>query len=286
MKKLFAMLMICSALLALTACGTKPNEDTSAAGDQQTQEPTIETMPQLTRLPALQIAAEVTEGRIPGGEYTLPTEQIDLVEWEQTGAVGLLEEEDSVAFYAVEGKENSPALLRWGKRLAEFDWMYITPRAIGPELQLCDPDGDGEEELLVNCYGGSGTGVSLEFLHVVERTENGTLTDYALPWDGVKTALNQQLQVVSSERGLAAALGLELVDITAAVGETVPADLRMEVGEVANYDWDDELLTASFGVVANGEGIPALSCYAAQAEAVLQYADGVFTLTEVHLSAY
>jgi len=284
MKKLFAMLMICSALLALTACGTKPNEDTSAVGDQQTQEPTIETMPQLTRLPELTIAAEETAGRVPGGAYTLPTEVIDLVEWEQTGAVGLLAEDGSAAFYAVEGKESNPALLCWGKRQAEFDWAYITPRAIGPALWLCDPDGDGKEELLVNCYGGSGTGVSLDYLHVVERSGD-TLTDYALPWDGVKSALNEHLQVFATDRGIHAALGLETVDITAALGENTPADLKIELGEIAYYDWDGEQLTASFGVVANGEGIPPLSCYVANVEAALHYADGVFTLTEVHLSA-
>ena len=55
------------------------------------------------------------------------------------------------------------ALLRWGDSLAEFDWLYATPQAIAPELWLFDADGDGGDEAVVSCYGGSGTGVSLEY---------------------------------------------------------------------------------------------------------------------------
>lgn len=35
---------------------------------------------------------------------------------------------------------------------------------------------------MVCCYG-SGTGVSIEQLHIVEKNEDGTLTDYRLPED-------------------------------------------------------------------------------------------------------
>ena len=44
-----------------------------------------------------------------------------------------------------------------------------------------DLDGDGKDELIVLTYVGSGTGVSIYDLHVLEKNPDGTLTDYAMP---------------------------------------------------------------------------------------------------------
>ena len=54
---------------------------------------------------------------------------------------------------------------------------------MAPRLRQVDADGDGAEELAVVCCYGSGTGVSIEQLHIVEKNEDGTLTDYRLPED-------------------------------------------------------------------------------------------------------
>ena len=132
MKKLFAIFVALTMLLTLTACGAKKEEPVPPA--PETQETPVEPAPELAALPELQIEAEKVEGRIPGGAYDLPEEVISMVEWNWTGAVGLLAEVDDVAFYALEGKESNPALLCWGDSQAEFDWWYSTPQAIEPEL--------------------------------------------------------------------------------------------------------------------------------------------------------
>lgn len=55
-----------------------------------------------------------------------------------------------------------------GGREQTYDWLYMTPRGIEPQLQARDYDGDGREELAVDLYIGSGTGLSIEELHIVD----------------------------------------------------------------------------------------------------------------------
>lgn len=58
-----------------------------------------------------------------------------------------------------------------------YDWSYLTPRFILPRMELADFDRDGKEELAVILYVGSGTGYSVEELHIVEVSENKVLSD-------------------------------------------------------------------------------------------------------------
>lgn len=68
-------------------------------------------------------------------------------------------EDGAAAFYAL--AEEGSLLLRWDGSLAQFRWNDRTPRCISPQLWWTDADGDGEDELAVSCYAGSGTGVSV-----------------------------------------------------------------------------------------------------------------------------
>jgi hypothetical protein len=45
---------------------------------------------------------------------------------------------------------------------------YLTPRTILPKLRVQDFDGDGADELAVVLYVGSGTGIAMTELHIVE----------------------------------------------------------------------------------------------------------------------
>lgn len=58
-----------------------------------------------------------------------------------------------------------------------FGWSYLTPRFILPGIQAGDFDSDGTEELAVILYVGSGTGVSIEDLHIVEMDEESEPSD-------------------------------------------------------------------------------------------------------------
>ena len=270
-------------LLTLTACGDKKTQQEQPTHAPAAELPLAETLPELNSAKAAELGAWDTEGRLPGGEYDLPEKLTSMEDWQQSGGVALLAEQGDVAFYAVEGKEKSVALLRWGDSLAEFDWLYVTPRGIEPTLWLRDVDEDGVDEVVVNCYGGSGTGVSLEFLHIVEKSEDGTLTGCELPWQEVEKAVGEQLQILNLNGSTYAALGRELVDITAAVKEQQVRVEAVSLGAVAAYRPAEEGLTCSFGVVAEGEGIPYLAMYVATVEGDVRYENGFFTLENLHL---
>ncbi|HWQ29786.1 MAG TPA: hypothetical protein VN549_02260 [Negativicutes bacterium] len=68
-----------------------------------------------------------------------------------------------------------------------YDWYYLTPRFILPSLYTGDYDSDGEEEVAVVTYTGSGTGYAVEDLHIVESGKAEILSrdpdskDYFVP---------------------------------------------------------------------------------------------------------
>ena len=283
MKKGFAVCLALTLLLTLTACGNKKAEQESPNPPPVTQEPAVEVPVELLPVEDVEVAADGMEGRLPGGDYDLPEEVVPMIDWQWSGAVALLAQEGDVAFYAVEGKESSPALLRWGDSQAEFDWCYSTPQAIEPELWVYDIDGDGETEVAVDCYGGSGTGVSMEYLYVVEKEADGTLVSYELPWQAIAKALNEQLQTVLLAEGTYAALGRELVDISADLENVEAENVKVALGQVVSYRPLENGLACRFGVVAEGKGIPSLSLYVAEVEGEAHYENGIFTLENLHL---
>lgn len=75
------------------------------------------------------------------------------------------------------GEESVGVTLQVGDRSRHFDWVYMTPRQIEPVMEVNDYDGDGEDELSIVLYVGSGTGISIEELHIIELNE-ATLEDH------------------------------------------------------------------------------------------------------------
>jgi hypothetical protein len=63
-----------------------------------------------------------------------------------------------------------------------YEWNYLTPRRILPEMNVGDYDNDGDDELSIVLYVGSGTGFSVEELHIIELSEKRTLSE--TPSDG------------------------------------------------------------------------------------------------------
>lgn len=79
-----------------------------------------------------------------------------------------------------------------------FDWSYLTPRGILPEITTADFDGDGTNEIGVNLYVESGTGMSVEQLHIVKSTKdssgNDCLVDYQFMEDDYTAQIAEILQ--------------------------------------------------------------------------------------------
>lgn len=62
-------------------------------------------------------------------------------------------------------------LLTVGDKKCYYNWIAFTPRFILPRMFACDFDKDGKDELAVILYVGSGTGVSVEELHLLEISD-------------------------------------------------------------------------------------------------------------------
>ena len=95
--------------------------------------------------------------------------------------------------------------------------------------------------------------------------------------------MDDQLQTFSMNDGIYAALGRELLDITADISEFNAEDLKVCMGQVARYKQGEEGLECAFGVVVEGKGIARLTTYVGVVEGTLRYEDGVFTLSDLHL---
>lgn len=284
MKRLLAGSLLC---LLLAGCAA-PAADTSDPADAGTEAAVSAALPETEDLPVLSAPAVVTEGRTPGAAYDLPEEVRRMAEWDQTAEpTALLARTADAALYGLAGDEDQ-LLLRWGDALAEFDWPYRTPRTVAPRLRQVDADGDGAEELAVVCCYGSGTGVSIEQLHIVEKNEDGTLTDYRLPEDDLCGGqLTAALRVETVEGRTFAVLGRELLEITELTeGRTPPQGLA--AGSIVGFDVDPD---DPYGVPIRfrgsawleGEDYPPTAWYAADLSARVQYENGMFTLSGLHL---
>ena len=199
----------------------------------------------------------------------------------------LLARTEDAALYGLAGEE-SRLLLRWGDALAEFDWPYRTPRTVAPRLWQVDADGDGAEELAAVCYAGSGTGVSMEQLHIVERNEDGTLTDYCLPEEDLCGGqLKEALRVETVGDRTFAVLGRELLEITELTEDRAPPQ-RLAAGSIVAFDVDPEdpdgmPIRFRGSAWLEGEDYPPTAWYGADLSAWVRYENGVFTLSGLHL---
>lgn len=122
--------------------------------------------------------------------------------------------ERELSLYGVTKWLDSSALLRWGDSLAEFSWSFGGPLIVEPQLWCWDVDSDGQEEVVVINHVGSGTGTSIEELHVVKKDGDGTLTDYCFPESLWQEDLSGLLSVVSDGGQTYTVLGADLVDLT------------------------------------------------------------------------
>ena len=278
MKRLLPALL---ALTLLSGCGARE---------------TASSLPETSPAQQISAPAVVTEGREPEEDDDLSAALDGFSEWMHNStldqnSVGLLAElpEQDVALYGVrDHRGDDRALLRWEDSLAEFDWNFGGPLTVEPRLWCWDADDDGQDEVVLVNHVGSGTGVSIEELHIVEKNEDGALTDYAFPEELWRDQLSALLTLVKGNNRVWVSLGRELVDITSQLPENLePETLRgLGTGNVAGFDTDwprgaDIRFSGSVCLDADGYN----SWYVADISAYVSYAGGVFTLSDLHLNS-
>lgn len=288
MKRLLPLLLT---IALLSGCGGTPVPAQPQDPPEAAPEPSETAfLPPLTELAELSTPAAVTEGRVPAGPYTLPQKLSDGPILEDSFPVLLAELPEADA--RVYGLAWDRLLIQWEDREAEFDWPWLTSMQVLPRLFCLDVDGDEEEELIVICHPGTGTGVSVDDLYILEKGADGSLTGYTIPWEFFREDLSAALSVETVNGRTYAILGSELSDITGLLSEEGnPARIEgLSAGDIISFSvtpeprFYREYIRFQGSAWLTGDGyIPALS-YAVEVDAVVLYQDGVFTLARPHLN--
>lgn len=288
MKKRMLSLLL---LLVLTGCASPAPAEPDTLPEEPPAVSETGSLPPLTPLAELTTPAEITEGRAPAEEYQLPRiSPLGPFSGDDFPVLAAELPEADAAFY---GLQWDKALIRWGDSLAEFNWPWLTPQQILPRLYCFDLDDDWEDELIAVCHPGTGTGVSVDDLHVLEKNSDGTLTDYALPWEFFSETLSEALSVKTVNGRTYSILGAELVDITAILPEGGdPESIEgFEAGDIVRFSvtpepefyGEDIRFRGAAWLIGDEHFLPTVS-YGAEVDALVLYQDGAFTLSQIHLS--
>lgn len=296
MKKEFPLLL---ALALLTGCAAPAPAEPEVLPDEPPAEVETASLPELRRLEPIPAPAVVTEGRAPAEDYDLPPLPLDTdwtayrnnaMRWVADGPniVVLAEDREADAvLYALPLYANTSqetALIRWGDSLAEFDWtLFPGPSMTLPQMKGLDT-GLGVDKLAVICQVGTGTGVSLAELHILEKGPDGTLTAYTFPESLWQEELPKLFDTAEINGRTFAMLGHELVEFN---NEYEGLDLESaSSGMIANFettDWGGLRFRGAFCLSPPDSAAP---CYVAETSAGIVYENGVFTLQDFHLYSY
>ncbi|MDF2988716.1 MAG: hypothetical protein K0R50_4226 [Eubacterium sp.] len=201
------------------------------------------------------------------------------------------------------GIKDEGTILYYNDKGHFFNWSYLTPRFILPQMDLNDFDGDGKEELAVVLYVGSGTGYSVEELHIIEAGENAVLSDnpeskdYLVPnpeyfrdysFTNYVEQLKKQVKLKTYKKGSSL-----MAEVTA--GKKVyTLELDNPVNDIDNknivfsnivrFEFKDKKLTGRFalGLVRKSYASPD---FVGEITSEIQYNKGIFTLKNLNFES-
>lgn len=177
----------------------------------------------------------------------------------------------------------------------DFNWSYMTPRGILPRMQIGDFDSDGKDELLVILYIGSGTGVSVEELHIVEISEDKTLSEKQLGSpnpeyfkDHMFSNYNSQLdtdigfRTFTKDGELMGDIITDTMTYTVSLKNFVSNDYgkindKIFFGNVVHFNTDGNKILAEFGAGITSVKYPAPN-YIGYLNAEVEYSKGTYKL--------
>lgn len=182
------------------------------------------------------------------------------------------------------GEENG-VTLRIGDEAREFDWIYMTPTGVLPRLQVEDYDGDGRQELSVILYIGSGTGISVEELHMInidpadpEYFQDHVFKNYDAQLDeAVQFKTIQQNDVLFGQISIdSTSDSVSLKDYQSP--EFGKVGDHLVFGNIVRFDHENKQLEAQFGaeIILEKSAIPQSIGHV---DAHVSYKDGKFALS-------
>lgn len=243
MKKTICILTACALLLA--GCGGK--DDAAAASSAPAEESFTIAEP----APGLRVSLESTAalGRTYVPESPLPREVTDMVAAPEEGIWRAAETADGRA--ALYGLNEDSVLVEWDGDVVMFDgWLFRTPRAIPPRMVFLPGWGD---TLAIVLYSGSGTGVSIETLHLLTKDDAGAVTDHPLP----ERLYSEELKNCITVNTRAAELTLGSLTLDLAQNREHPLTGEAVLGNIVGYTLStDGRVQIELGVEALCKDIP------------------------------
>jgi len=196
--------------------------------------------------------------------------------------------EAEAALYA---GERDGVVLYWGDKVSAFDWSYMTPRGIMPRMYLDDFDGDEEQELAVILYNGSGAGISVEELHIVDKSDAG-LEDRVFDQEScirqLREAVDLQLSVQPEGRLIGKLrVGDQVYEAVMPFDDPDEFDAVSDflvLGNVVSFEWSENGIQGVFGAAVHKENSADIR-YFGYFHADVLYRDGDFELVNLRFEA-
>jgi hypothetical protein len=200
--------------------------------------------------------------------------------------------------------KNGQVILSVGENKNYYDWLCLTPRFILPQMQLGDFDNDGIDELSVILYTGSGTGVSIQDLHIIEmsegnipsenQSENKNSEDYKDHMFSPDDYVSQLKDKITFKTYLDAdqlmgkiSVGTKSYTVSLKEFQTdeygkISSELYF--ASIVSFSCENNKLKAEFGAGIMCEKVPQ-ACYIGKLNADVEYGEGKFELMNCYYSA-
>jgi hypothetical protein len=195
--------------------------------------------------------------------------------------------EKDIYLYEIKDTKEAQLMLTVGDKKCYYNWIGFTPRFILPKMSVSDFDKDGKDELSVILYVGSGTGVSIEELHILEISETAKKECFK---DQVFSAEDYVSQLKKTVKFKTYTKAGKLMGTITAGGKKYTVSLKEfqsdEFGKISNdlcwwdivgFDSKNNKLTASFGVGISCKNAPTPQ-YIGDLYADVSYKAGKFKL--------
>ena len=225
------------------------------------------------------VPATANHGQTLAKAYSLPAEVTAPSDWNYDADIQKIAEYPAAELELYDLREpwEATLYLRWGNCEGIFQGTHINPGGLTLQHSLTDADSDGQQELVVIGTPGTGTGVSVDRLHIFQKADSGIVryTLFNIPnlRDAVQNMLDpatRTLQLGSSCLTLPA--GLDLTDFA--------------LGNLVNFSVSNGVITGSWGIQFARAGTTLASGYdyAARLSADIALSGAHFLLTNLRLS--